>query len=183
MDSTNTVTEDVETAEVVEAGEVADTPSEHSGGDIPTEVKRALQKANKEAETLRLKLRDFEDRDKTDAQKLQEERDALRAERDLLFMEQLRREVADEKGLTPAQARRLVGATREELLDDADDVITTFQTKTVEAPSPDLGQGSRSKHVNGSAQIRSVDELNHMSEGDILAARKDGRLDALMGKQ
>jgi hypothetical protein len=50
-----------------------------------------------------------------------------------------------------------------------------------EAPKPDLGQGSRG-NKNSFAQIRSRDELNGMAPNEILQARKDGRLDGLMGK-
>jgi hypothetical protein len=50
-----------------------------------------------------------------------------------------------------------------------------------EAPKPDLGQGARG--ITGSqAMIRSRDELAKMSPDEILKARKDGRLDSLMGK-
>lgn len=58
--------------------------------------------------------------------------------------------------------------------------VDAHSTKT-DAPKPDLGQGARGS-VSGLAQIRSRDELNNMSSKDILEARKDGRLDALMGK-
>jgi hypothetical protein len=54
-------------------------------------------------------------------------------------------------------------------------------SKTASLPSPDLGQGARGSNPSAS-QIRSRDELNNMTTADILAARKDGRLDALMGK-
>jgi hypothetical protein len=50
-----------------------------------------------------------------------------------------------------------------------------------EAPKPDLGQGPRG-NKNSLAQIRTRDELNGMTPAEILQARKDGRLDALMGK-
>src|SRR5699024_5928901 len=39
----------------------------------------------------------------------------------------LRLEVAQEKGLTAAQAKRLVGGTREELESDADELLDTFK--------------------------------------------------------
>src|SRR5690242_15401642 len=83
--------------------------------DVPPEVKAALRKANKEAETLRLKLQEFEDRDKTEAQKLAERAEAAERRATELETRALRLEVAAEKGLTPAQAKRLVGSTREEL--------------------------------------------------------------------
>jgi hypothetical protein len=50
-----------------------------------------------------------------------------------------------------------------------------------EAPKPDLGQGPRGNKAT-LAQIRTRDELNGMTPGEILQARKDGRLDGLMGK-
>lgn len=39
----------------------------------------------------------------------------------------LRAEVASTKGLTPAQAKRLAGSTREELEADADDILESFK--------------------------------------------------------
>lgn len=53
----------------------------------------------------------------------------------------LRREVADAKGLTPAQAKRLQGTTREELLADADELIESFKPKS-DAKSEDDGKDS-----------------------------------------
>ena len=50
-----------------------------------------------------------------------------------------------------------------------------------DAPKPDLGQGARGDK-NSLAQVRTRDELTNMSPAEILQARKDGRLDALMGK-
>lgn len=58
--------------------------------------------------------------------------------------------------------------------------VETHSTQT-DAPKPDLGQGARGAK-SGLAAIRSRDELSTMSPDEILAARKDGRLDALMGK-
>jgi hypothetical protein len=54
-------------------------------------------------------------------------------------------------------------------------------SKTPTALAPDLGQGARGS-TQGNSLIRSRDELSSMTPADILAARKDGRLDALMGK-
>lgn len=54
-------------------------------------------------------------------------------------------------------------------------------TKTAETTLPDLGQGIRGK-TSGKSQIRSREELQSMSRQEILEARKDGRLDSLMGK-
>jgi len=146
--------------------------------EIPAEVKNALKKANKEAETLRLKLKEYEDRDKTDLQKLQEERDALKFERDSLTLSQLRREVADEKGLTPAQAKRLVGSTREEFEADADEILAAFPTKT--APKfGDVGQGARGEKTGQRIYTRSEIgnfEFYMKNKDDILLASREGRI-------
>ena len=167
----STATEET-TEEVVETEEVA----QPAKPDVPPEVKRALAKANKEAETLRLKLKTWEDRDKTDAQKVQEERDALRTERDALTLQSLRRDVAEEKGLTPAQARRLVGASREEMETDADDLLESFpKTKPTFG---NVGQGPRGESA---ARVYTQTELNSheffvANKTDILLAQKEGRI-------
>jgi hypothetical protein len=54
-------------------------------------------------------------------------------------------------------------------------------SKTASLSVPDLGQGARGSNPSTS-QIRSREDLNNMSNAEILAARKDGRLNALMGK-
>ena len=154
------------------------SPTEpESTNSIPDEVKRALKKANKEAETLRLKLKEYEDRDKTDLQKLQEERDALLAEKTSLALEALRREVADEKGLTPAQARRLVGTTREELEADADDVLAAFPIKS--APKfGAVGQGVRTESAQRVYTLAEIQDHQFFlkNKDDILLAQREGRI-------
>lgn len=57
----------------------------------------------------------------------------------------LRLEVAFEKGLTPAQAKRLVGSSREELEADADEIIVEFPVKTDGRPKGDADQGTRQR--------------------------------------
>ena len=66
---------------------------------------------------------------------------------------------------------------------DTDAIATWVETHSThpEAPKPDLGQGSRG-NKNSLAQIRSRDELTGMTPAEILQARKDGRLDGLLGK-
>ena len=169
----NETVSDVAEQDIPAAQEAPETPK----AEVPKEVKDALKKANKEAETLRLKLKEYEDRDKTDLQKLQEERDALLAEKNTLTLEQMRREVADEKGLTPAQARRLVGTTREELEADADDVLAAFPIKA--APKfGDVGQGVRTESAQRVYTLAEITDhqfyLKH--KDDILLAQREGRI-------
>lgn len=145
--------DDIENTEVV-APAVTDTPDvqasdspaptpPNSDGGIPAEVKRALSKANKEAETLRLKLKEFEDRDKSEAEKLAERATAAEKRVQELETRGMRLEVASEKGLTAGQAKRLMGSTREELEADADDLLATFKAAVPAAPRPDPSQGAR----------------------------------------
>jgi hypothetical protein len=112
----------------------------------------ARAKSNAEAAT---KLQQFEDRDKSEAQKLQERAEAAEKRAADIEARALRLEVAAEKGLTPAQAKRLVGTTREELEADAAELLETFkpaadsQTETV-ATSLDLGtRGGSPMPLNG----------------------------------
>lgn len=124
------------------APEATDTDGE------PFDRKRAeekIAKVNREAAALRVRLkeleplaqqaRELEDAQKTEAERLTgrltaAEQRAVKAEQELLL-----RDVATEKGLTLAQAKRLVGTTREELLADADDFIASLPTPPA-APAP-----------------------------------------------
>jgi hypothetical protein len=71
----------------------------------------------------------------------------LAAEREARF----RAEVAQEKGLTAKQAARLKGATRDDLLADADDLLASFPAAAAPqadpakppTPAPDPSQGNR----------------------------------------
>ncbi len=88
------------------------------------------------------KLAEAEDADKSEIQKAadraaQAEKRAEEAERHAL-----RLEVAGEKGLTSAQATRLVGATKEELESDADELLESFK------PAGDNDDG-KSKPLGG----------------------------------
>jgi hypothetical protein len=116
------------------------SPQPTTSSDIPPEVTRALHKANKEAETLRLRLKEFEDRDKTDAQKLAEraaaaERTASEAQSKLLKFE-----VAAEKNIPATLAARLQGSSKEELAADADRLLADLAAhQQATAPSYDGG--------------------------------------------
>jgi len=113
-----------------------DVPQEGDDTFNPERAKAKITKANQEAAALRKRLKDaeakaarldqLEESQKSEQQKLaeqlraQEER-AAKAEADAA-----RLRVAMEKGLTPAQAKRLVGSTDEELEADADELLASF---------------------------------------------------------
>lgn len=122
--------------------------------------RNAALKAQKAAEA---RLKELEDRDKSAAEKDAErlataEKKAAEAEARLLRME-----VASEKGLNAAQAKRLVGTTREELEADADELIASFPAAPATgapaappAPKPDPSQGP--KNPGSPARPKSIHE-------------------------
>lgn len=87
-------------------------------------------------------LDDIKQANQSETEKLTTERDALARERDEAVGRLARLEVALEKGLTPSQAKRLVGDTREELEADADELLKDIGKPR--SPKPDLNQGRQS---------------------------------------
>ena len=81
---------------------------------------RTEAKANADAAA---RLAALEESQKTEAQKLAEERDAIKAERDTLLAETMRARVALAKGLAPELVDRLRGTTEDELSEDADRLL------------------------------------------------------------
>lgn len=113
----------------------------------------ALRRRAKEAEEklaqLEARLAEIDSKDKSETEKLASkladaERKAQEAE-----LRAMRAEVAAAKGLTPAQAKRLMGSTLEELEADADELLESFKPQegtgadapTSERPAPDLRGG------------------------------------------
>lgn len=98
----------------------------------------------KENATAAARLAEIENSQKSELEKAAERADTAEKRAAALEAQVLRSEVAAAKGLTPAQARRLVGATREELEADADDFLQSLAPTHVvkAAPSPeDTGAG------------------------------------------
>ena len=125
--------------------EQATEPKPEPLGDAGKKALDEERKARKAAEAELAKYRKAE-QDKADADKTEaERRAAAEARAEAAELKALRLEVATEKGLTAKQAARLVGATREELEADADELIASFPaaapTKT--APKPDPSQGPK----------------------------------------
>lgn len=86
-----------------------------------------------------------------------------------------RAEVAAEKSLTPAQAARLVGTTREELLADADALVALFPAQAAagapRTPAPDPSQGPRGP-VDIDALIRDAETKGNVREAIRLKNQK-----------
>jgi len=108
------------------------------GGERALKAERdARRKAEADLRTAReelAKVQAAEDASKSDIEKLLAKVDglegrAVEAERKALIAD-----IAAEKDLTPAQARRLQGTTREELVADAEELVETFGVKTRPKP-------------------------------------------------
>lgn len=118
-----------ETTDAPETG--ATTENDDQGRDNDgAAMAKALKKANKEAETLRLRVKEFEDATKTEQDKLTErtakaEKAAADAHRDYL-----RLKVGTAKGLDPELAERLRGDDEAEMAADADRLAQAFRPKT-----------------------------------------------------
>lgn len=90
------------------------------------------------------KYEQLEDEKKTEAQRLAEDRDGHKSRAEKAEAELMRLQVGLDKGLTPAQAKRLTGSTKEELEADADELIATFGGSNKEPegkPTPRLRGG------------------------------------------
>lgn len=82
--------------------------------------RKARRAAEARAKELEAKVKEAEDAEKTEFEKLQGQVATLTKQAEDAQSKADRFEVAAAKGLTLAQARRLVGSTKEELEDDAD---------------------------------------------------------------
>lgn len=140
------------------------TDTDDGGGDDGSQralaaERRARRTAEKTLKELQAKLQGLEDKDKTEAQRLTDavtvaEKRAYDAEQSLL-----RIEVGADKGLSAAQAKRLVGATREELEADADELLATFGAAGASKPESDAGAASAADKPKPAGRGRPKEDL------------------------
>lgn len=156
------MSEDTTETQVTETVTSDDTPKPTKPTDTVEFWKQKAREQETRAKanaTAAEKLAAFEDRDKTEAQRLTDRADAAEKRATELEARALRLEVAAEQGLTTAQAKRLVGSTREELEADAKELLETFKPSTPDDPaslvvaSMDLGtRGTTSKPGKSTAE-------------------------------
>ena len=125
----------------------ASTHTEPTGGSPENEAERAARKARSEAkqhrehaEELQRQLDELQGSSKSDLEKAIERANKADATAAKASVEAIRWQVAAEKGLPAALARRLQGATKAELEADADDLMAMAPPRRV----PDAGN-----HTNG----------------------------------
>lgn len=139
-------------AEVTEAPEAEETATEEApetdeeSTDEEFDSKKALakiRKQNQENQSLRKRLKEIEDANKSEDEKRTERLSTLEKAATEYELKAARLEVAIDKGLTAAQAKRLVGSTKEELEADADELLETFGSKRLSRkPNEQLRGGS-----------------------------------------
>lgn len=110
---------------------------------------RKHEDEEKKAKEELAKLKSTNDADKSEIQKATERIADLEKRHVESEARALRAEIAAEKKLTPAQAKRLQGTTREELEADADELLEAFK------PSTDTGDGSANGKEKPKEKLRS----------------------------
>lgn len=129
------------TQEVTVAVEPGQEPTQDES-ELPEWAKATLKKARDEAAKYRTQVRElepkarkadeFEETNQTEIEKRDKRIAELESSNTSLTQAAIRSEIAAEKGLTPAQAKRLAGSTREELEADAEELSALFKGTTSE---------------------------------------------------
>lgn len=116
------------TDEAPAAAEVDDTDKPLGpAGEKALKAERArADKLDRDNKAAQAELAKFRDAGKSEQDKLSERATAAESRANEAEARALRLEIAHDKGLTPSQARRLVGNTKEELEADADELLETF---------------------------------------------------------
>ncbi len=127
-----------------------DQPEPESSDDLGEKGEKALdawkQRAKaaeaeaKRARGLETRLKEFEDRDKSESEKLAERAAAAEKTAAEAQTGYLRLKVATAKGLPANLAERLRGTTEEEMTADADELLSVFKPKS---KSPSFDGGAR----------------------------------------
>ena len=130
--------------------------------------RREKRAALKERDELAARLKEIEDADKTESTRAIERAEAAEKAAAAAEARALRLEVASEKGLTPAQAKRLVGETRDELEADASELLETFK------PAASVDDDSNVVTDSLDLGIRSGSPKAGKSTGDLFAAAVEG---------
>lgn len=126
------------------------------------------------------KWKELEDSQKSESEKLNEKLAALEAENAKMKTEALINAVASEKNIPSKALKLLTGSTREELEASADEILSIISESA--QPTKPLPNPEQGKPAGTSGQI-SKDELKNMSAAEIMAAKKDGRLDDVLGNK
>lgn len=159
---------------------VADMSAEHQVAYWKHHARKHEQRANSgpdatELERLRKADEELKRRqaaDLSETERLQKERDdaaaeaaTAKAERDAAARKALVLEIAADKGLTPAQAARLQGSTKEELEADADALKELFGTGQGNGTPPPRSGGNRGGDVGNAGSVSAGAERYRAKHG------------------
>lgn len=114
----------------------------------------------REAREAQARAKAYEDRDKTEAEKLEERAQSAETKADAASREAARLRVALNKGLTAAQAKRLIGDSEEELEQDADELLASFTTTDDDDGSQGLQRRPRERLRPGAAPSAEPEETD-----------------------
>lgn len=121
-----------------------DGPSDDGLGDKGKRALAAIKEqrdaAKRTAADLAARLKEIEDRDKTELQKAAERAETAERALEAATAERMKHTVGAAKGLTLSQSQRLRGSTQEELEADADAFLAELKTP---APAPSFQGGPR----------------------------------------
>lgn len=133
------MTDDNPNPDAPETGDDNPEPDDDGRPDVPDRLPddhpaaQALAKANEEAKNLRLKVKEFEDRDKTEQERSAEriaelEKSASSSEAKAMRLEAALEHAPDGMGIAQIRklAKRLQGDTAEELAADAEELFAEF---------------------------------------------------------
>jgi len=113
------------------------TPDPDAGAKTALDAERkARRDAEKQLKALRDQVKSLEDKDKSDGEKLTDRVAAAEKRAEEAESRAVRFDVASAKGLTAAQAKRLVGVTKEDLEADADEILEVFPAQGGVKPPP-----------------------------------------------
>lgn len=139
------------------APEKGEESTDEQQAEVPPEVRAALKKANKEAETLRLRLREFEDQNKTELEKATSRATEASEKLTKTETENLRLRTALSKSLPLELADRLRGDSAEEMAADADRLLALVAPSRPGPPNGGFDPGARdSAPPDGSDMNRSI---------------------------
>lgn len=180
MSDNTTQNENTETTQPVETEvkqpvetEVKEDAAGQNEPDWKTEARKWEQRAKADYDAAK-KWREYENSLKPEQERVKEELEQTRKEAEEAKIALLKYEIATSKNLTPEALKLLEGKTREELEEKADAILSLITVKPKIQPNPEQG-----KPVGNGNQI-SRELLSTMTPKEIMEAKADGRLDALL---
>ena len=180
MEKTAMSDEVTEPTETVEPETVEVAPQGAPETDWKAEARKWEARAKADHETAN-KWREYEQSQKSEHEKLAEELAAAQAKASQAEAELLRLRIAAEKGIAGDAVKLLKGTSEDELVAEAELLLSLIADQSKpKTPIPDANQGKPTQAVAGQITDRNV--LKDMSPAELMAAKKAGRLDSLLGK-